>query len=250
MKNQIISLSAVSYRVGSKQILQPLDFELYEKEIVTLVGPNGAGKTSLLSIALGLVKPTAGQVVRHEVAGQALRIGYVPQQVNRDSTLPLNVVEFLDLSKSRPAKSVVMQLLEDLGLSHLATTFLNELSGGELRRVLFARALLNRPHLLVLDEPTAGVDVPSQQVFYKQLKELRDRFHFTILMVSHDLHSVMAATDRVICLNGHICCEGEPAYVVNHPQYKALFECKQAQSAHDLPELALFQHASNAQKVI
>lgn len=250
MKNQIISLSAVSYRVGSKQILQPLDFELYEKEIVTLVGPNGAGKTSLLSIALGLVKPSSGQVKRHLVAGQALRIGYVPQQVNRDSTLPLNVVEFLDLSKSRPAKSVVMQLLEDLGLSHLATTFLNELSGGELRRVLFARALLNRPHLLVLDEPTAGVDVPGQQAFYKQLKELRDRFHFTILMVSHDLHSVMAATDRVVCLNGHICCQGKPSYVVNHPQYKALFECEQAQSPNVLPELAFYQQADTQQKAV
>lgn len=226
MINKLLSLSDISYRIGDKYILEPLNFTLNAKEIVTIVGPNGAGKTTLLSIALGLIKPTTGQVKRHLLDGQPLRIGYVPQLVNRDPTLPLNVMEFLSLSRSRPKAAVMAQLLDDLGLSSLAKAFLSDLSGGELRRVLFARALLNRPHLLVLDEPTAGVDAVGQTAFYQQLNGLRDRYHFTILMVSHDLHWVMSATDRVICLNKHICCQGEPSHVVNHPHYQALFDCE------------------------
>lgn len=248
MENKLLNLSAVGYRVGDKQILETVDFALNAEEIVTIVGPNGAGKTTLLSIALGLIKPTSGQVSRRSPDEQALRIGYVPQLVNRDSTLPLNVREFLGLSKSRPRAVVIEQLLDDLGLSPLAKTFLSELSGGELRRVLFARALLNRPHLLVLDEPTAGVDAVGQTAFYQQLNGLRERYRFTILMVSHDLHWVMSATDRVICLNKHICCQGEPSYVINHPNYRALFECEQDSISNHLPKLAFYQQPKQQAK--
>ncbi len=242
MKQTLISLSNVSYQIGDKKILQSLNIELKAKEIVTIVGPNGAGKTTLLSVALGLLKPTTGQVVRYQVNGQNLRIGYVPQSVNRDATLPITVSEFMRLSKSKPTKSIVKTLLAELNLSYLATAFLSNLSGGELRRVLFARALLNRPHLLVLDEPTAGVDIAGQEAFYHQLNELRERYQFAILMVSHDLHLVMSATDHVICLNQHICCQGKPAQVVDSPQYKALFEKESDTVQKGLTELAFYQH--------
>lgn len=242
MSDCLLSLSDVGYQIGDKTILRELNFDLKPKEIVTIVGPNGAGKTTLLSIALGLIKPTTGKVQRHTVGGQPLRIGYVPQSINRDPTLPLNVGEFMALSKSSPTKTQIKQLLNDLNLSHLTNAFLSDLSGGELRRVLFARALLNRPHLLVLDEPTAGVDVAGQETFYHQLNVLRQQYHFAILMVSHDLHLVMSATDRVICLNGHICCQGKPAQVVNHPHYQALFATESKAVKDGLAELAFFQH--------
>lgn len=244
MSRPLLSLSAISYRIGEKSILQSLDFSLYEKEIVTIVGPNGAGKSTLLSIALGLIQPSSGQVKQYRLDGQALSIGYVPQSVNRDTTLPITVMEFMCLSKNQVQKSTIKALLAELGLSHLITTFLCHLSGGELRRVLFARALLNRPHLLVLDEPTAGVDIAGQKAFYQQLNALRERYHFTILMVSHDLHLVMSATDRVICLNGHICCQGKPSQVISNPQYQALFGDGIINNQHST-ELAFYQHQHN-----
>ncbi len=242
MKQTLISLSDVSYQIGEKKILDCLNVELKAKEIVTIVGPNGAGKTTLLSVALGLLKPTAGKVVWHQVDGEDLRIGYVPQSVNRDATLPITVVEFMRLSKSKPSKTVIQNLLDELNLSHLAKAFLSNLSGGELRRVLFARALLNRPHLLVLDEPTAGVDIAGQEAFYHQLNALREHYQFAILMVSHDLHLVMSATDHVICLNQHICCQGKPAHVVDSPQYKTLFDKESDTIQGGLTELGFYQH--------
>ncbi len=242
MKQTLISLSDVSYHIGDKKILHYLNFDLKAKEIVTIVGPNGAGKTTLLSVALGLIKPTSGIVKRYQIDGQDLRIGYVPQSVNRDMTLPITVLEFMGLSKSKPSQGTIKTLLAELKLSHLAAAFLSNLSGGELRRVLFARALLNRPHLLVLDEPTAGVDIAGQEAFYHQLNELRERYQFAILMVSHDLHLVMSATDHVICLNQHICCQGKPAQVINNPQYKALFAKESETVQKGLTELAFYQH--------
>ncbi|PID65459.1 MAG: zinc ABC transporter ATP-binding protein ZnuC [Gammaproteobacteria bacterium] len=242
MSQLLITLSDVSYCIGDKQILSRLNFDLHAKEIVTIVGPNGAGKTTLLSLALGLIKPTSGTVKRYRVEGQDLRIGYVPQSVNCDATLPLTVSEFMGLSKSCPGQASIKLLLNDLQLSHLASIFLSNLSGGELRRVLFARALLNRPHLLVLDEPTAGVDISGQEAFYHQLNELRQHYQFTILMVSHDLHLVMSTTDRVICLNQHICCQGKPAQVIHNPQYQALFAKESQEVKASLAELAFYQH--------
>ena len=238
----LLTMSNISYQIQGKSILQQVDLTVHEKEIVTIVGPNGAGKTTLLSIALGLIKPGSGSVVQHKIDGKPLRIGYVPQLVNRDTTMPISVMEFMQLARHCPPKKEVLALLSDLALSALSSSFLSDLSGGELRRVLFARALLNHPHLLVLDEPTAGVDVAGQEHFYKQLNALRDRYHFAILMVSHDLHLVMSATDRVICLNQHICCQGQPAQVVNNPQYSALFDQENPANQDELSELAFYQH--------
>lgn len=238
----LLELHNISYSIAEKTILYDVDLTLQTKEIVTIVGPNGAGKTSLLSIALGLIKPSQGTVIQHRVNGEMLRIGYVPQAVNRDSTLPLSVLEFLRLSKAGRKKSEVLALLADLQLSRLQSALLSELSGGELRRVLFVRALLNHPHLLVLDEPTAGVDVAGQEQFYQLLNELRETYQFAIFMVSHDLHLVMSATDRVLCLNQHICCQGAPEHVLENPHYLSLFEGECTHHKDRVPELAFYQH--------
>ncbi|PIE45177.1 MAG: zinc ABC transporter ATP-binding protein ZnuC [Gammaproteobacteria bacterium] len=238
----LIVLDHINYQIGDKVVLHDVNFTLHNREIVTVVGPNGAGKTTLLSIVLRLIKPTAGRVEHYPINGEKLRIGYVPQLINRDKTMPVSVLEFIRLSKTRHAKNVLIQLLNDLNIGHLAYRFLSDLSGGEMRRVLFARALLNQPHLLVLDEPTAGVDINGQELFYHQLNELRQRYHFAILMVSHDLHLVMSATDRVICLNQHICCQGKPAHVLNHPHYQSLFANENSIGDENLAELAFYEH--------
>ncbi len=239
----ILELCHVNYRIAEKTILKDINLTLQEREIVTIVGPNGAGKTTLLSIALGLVKPSAGTVSRHQINGEPLRIGYVPQKVNCDSTLPLSVLEFLLLSKAARKKSAVLELLEKLHLTKLRSSLLSDLSGGELRRILFVRALLNKPHLLVLDEPTAGIDVAGQEQFYQLINHFREKYGFAILMVSHDLHLVMSATDRVLCLNQHICCQGTPEHVIANPHYRALFENESANEQQArLSELAFYQH--------
>lgn len=233
----LITLSDVSFSIDDKNILQSVDLSIDEQEIVTIVGPNGAGKSTLLSLALQLRKPTSGQVKQR----QNLRLAYVPQSINRDPTMPVSVMDFLRLAKSVPSKQAIQAILQELGLSQLSKTLINHLSGGELRRVLFARALLNKPELLVLDEPTAGVDVIGQEQFYEQLNELRERYQFAILMVSHDLHLVMSSTDRVICLNQHICCQGQPAHVLHDPHYQALFG-QLKQEAEQEPKLAFYEH--------
>lgn len=233
----LITLSDVSFSIDGKNILQSVDLHIDEREIVTIVGPNGAGKSTLLSVALHLRKPTSGHV-KHR---KKLRLAYVPQSINRDPTMPVSVMDFLQLAKSAPSKLAIQAILQELGLGKLSKTLINHLSGGELRRVLFARALLNKPELLVLDEPTAGVDVMGQEQFYEQLNALRERYQFAILMVSHDLHLVMSSTDRVVCLNQHICCQGQPVHVLHDPHYQALFGQLKQQPEQE-PKLAFYEH--------
>lgn len=235
----LLQLDGVSLRRGGEWTLRGVDMVVREKEIVTLVGPNGAGKTSLVRAALGLIKPDDGKVLLHP----GVRIGYMPQNFSIDPTLPLTVRAFLALV-GRVSAQDIAAALEGVRANHLQNSPMHGLSGGELQRVLLARAVLRRPSLLVLDEPVRGVDVGGQAELYELIGRLRDQLGCGVLMVSHDLHLVMAATDHVLCLNRHVCCEGHPETVTRHPEYVALFGPRLAESmavythrhdhAHDL----------------
>jgi len=208
---------AVVARSGERQ-LDRVDLLVRRGETVTIVGPNGAGKTTLLRVALGLLVPDSGDVWRRPGLG----VGYVPQHFSFDATLPMTVARLLTLSTKATAAERAASLAE-VGASGLDDRALQELSGGELRRVLFARALLRQPELLVLDEPTQGVDMAGQVDLYDLVARAAASRRAGVLMVSHELHLVMATTGRVVCLNHHVCCEGAPQSVSQHPEYLALF---------------------------
>jgi zinc transport system ATP-binding protein len=197
------------------RILWDVTLRLVQGEIVTVVGPNGSGKTSLLRLLIGAERPTEGRIARRP----GLRIGYVPQRMAVDYTMPLTVGRFLALSGGRGAGAA----LERVGVADLAGRQMRALSGGQFQRVLLAQALMRAPDLLVLDEAAQGLDQPGVARFYRLVEELRAELGCAVLMVGHDLHVVMAASDRVICLNGHICCEGSPVVVSAAPAYRALF---------------------------
>lgn len=229
----LISLTGVSVRFGRERALDNVSLAVLGGEIATVIGPNGAGKTTLLRVALGLQKPTAGTVSRRE----GLRLGYMPQRLVIDDTMPLTVGRFLALTRDsrRQDRGPVA---EQLGIAGLLTHPLQRISGGEMQRVLLARALLRRPNLLILDEPAQSLDVGGQAEFYTLIGEIRDRLGCGVLVVSHDLHLVMAAADRVICLNHHVCCRGKPQEVQRDPAYLALFPGQQP-----VPGLAVYEHA-------
>jgi zinc transport system ATP-binding protein len=198
--------------------LQNVSLTVKRGEIVTLIGPNGAGKSTLVKVVLGLLSPHAGNIHRRP----GIRIGYMPQHLAIDPVLPLTVARFLTLSGVTQTH-LLQQVLTEVGATHLLTRPLQRISGGEMRRVLLARALLREPDLLVLDEPIQGVDITGQYELYELIAQLRKRHGCGILMVSHDLHLVMAATDYVICLNQQVCCNGRPEAVTQHPAYLELF---------------------------
>jgi zinc transport system ATP-binding protein len=214
----LLSASGLGYVIRGHQVLEAVDLQLHKGEIITLIGPNGAGKTSLVRILLGLEHASIGEVYRRP----GVKIGYVPQKLHIDPVLPLRVKDFL-LTAGRFVRSQLLEVLDEVQMSHLLSSAVQTLSGGEFQRVLLARALLNRPDLLVLDEPAQGVDIIGQQALYQTIKHIRDRHACGVLMVSHDLHLVMASTDRVICLNTHICCTGHPDDVSAHPEYLKIF---------------------------
>ncbi|WP_224815471.1 metal ABC transporter ATP-binding protein [Hasllibacter sp. MH4015] len=219
-------------RFGGTPVLRDVNFAVQPGEIVTIVGPNGSGKSSLLRALIGAVPLHSGTLSRR--AG--LRIGYVPQKLAMDPTLPMNVRRFLDLP-SRVDNKKAAQALENAGCSGLDRRQMADLSGGQLQRVMLARALLSDPELLILDEATQGLDQPGAAAFYRKIEDVRRDTGCAVLMVSHDLHVVMAASDRVICLNGHICCEGHPETVATAPEYRALF------GSGTQGTLALYRHA-------
>ncbi|MDD0844934.1 zinc ABC transporter ATP-binding protein ZnuC [Pseudomonas sp. Gutcm_11s] len=230
MSETLIQLDDVGVAFSGQPVLQQVQLALRPGEIVTLIGPNGAGKTTLVRTVLGLLKPDSGTVRRKP----RLRIGYMPQKLHIDPTLPLSVLRFLRLVPGVD-RVAAQGALDEVGASQVIDSPLQSISGGELQRVLLARALLREPELLVLDEPVQGVDVAGQAELYRLITQLRDRHGCGVLMVSHDLHLVMSATDQVICLNRHVCCSGHPEQVSNDPAFVELF-------GQDAKSLAIYHH--------
>ncbi|MDD9798346.1 MAG: ATP-binding cassette domain-containing protein [Alphaproteobacteria bacterium] len=203
---------------NTRTILENVSMRIAAQDFVTLVGPNGAGKTMLLKCLLGFFKPEKGEVSRK--AG--LRVGYMPQKISLDAILPMPVRQFLNLNLNN-APATIEELAEETDITSLLTHRLHEISSGEMQRVLLARALIHKPDLLILDEPAQNLDVSGQLAFYKKLEKIYDNHRMAILMVSHDLHLVMASTRQVICLYHHICCAGTPQSVTQDPEFIALF---------------------------
>ena len=227
----LISTQKIGVRYGNAHILRGINFSIDRGEIVTVVGPNGSGKSTLLRVLIGAELPSEGTVHRDHTLG----IGYVPQYLTIDHTMPMTVMRFLALSATtNRSQNIIM--LNRLGISDQAVLQMADLSGGEFQRVLLAQALLGEPDILVLDEPTQGLDQPAVASFYHLIDEVRKELGCAVLLVSHDLHVVMRKSDRVICLNGHICCEGTPTAVSAAPEYRALFDLD-AEGA-----LALYRH--------
>jgi zinc transport system ATP-binding protein len=222
---------SVSHAGADLPVLRHVDFRIAPAEIVTVVGPNGSGKSTLVRALLGHVPADTGRVERLP----GLRIGYVPQRVHIERAMPMTVRRFLSLPL-RVGDAEARAVLERTGVPGLENRQITALSGGQFQRVLLARALLNDPQLLVLDEPTQGLDQPGIVAFYQLIEEVRAQTGVAILMVSHDLLVVMRASDRVVCLNGHVCCEGTPQAVSAAPAYRALF------GAETQGTLALYQH--------
>ncbi|SDZ56643.1 zinc transport system ATP-binding protein [Jannaschia faecimaris] len=218
MTAPLIRTDRLDVTYGGRRVLHSIDLAIAPGEIVTIVGPNGSGKSTLLRAMIGAVRPASGGIRR----APGLRIGYVPQTLPVDPHLPMTVRRFLSLP--RPVDDAAADAaLSRAGLPHAGQAQLSSLSGGQRQRILLARALLNDPHILVLDEPTQGLDQAGSAAFYRQIEAIRADTGCAVLMVSHELHVVMAASDRVICLNGHVCCEGHPEHVASAPEYRALF---------------------------
>jgi len=227
----LLSAAHLSVTLDGHKVLTDITLAIQPGEIVTILGPNGSGKSTLLRALLGILPASAGTVTLKP----GLVIGYVPQRLAIDRTLPMTVRRFLSLPV-RVTDAAANAALARAGLPDVAQRQMADLSGGQFQRVLLARALLANPHILILDEPTQGLDQPGEAAFYRLIEEVRRDTGIAVLMVSHDLHVVMAASDRVICLNGHICCEGTPRVVSTAPEYRALFGLG-TQGA-----LALYQH--------
>lgn len=227
----LIEVHNLSIRYGGNTVLSNVSLKVEPGEIVTIVGPNGSGKTSLLRAIIGAVKPTKGRVMR----GADVKLGYVPQKLHIDPTLPMNVARFLALPQGVPLAGI-KAALNQAGVPDLANAQMSRLSGGQFQRVLLARALIGKPQILLLDEATQGLDQPGSAAFYRQIDTVRRETGCAVLMISHELHVVMSASDRVICLNGHVCCEGAPEVVASAPEYRALF------GSGTMGALALYRH--------
>jgi zinc transport system ATP-binding protein len=226
----LIDVQSISVNLGGRPVLQGVSLQLREREIISLIGPNGAGKTTLVKAVLGLLQPEHGRIVRRA----RLRAAYLPQRLKIDPALPMTVERFLRLG-NEDAAATVQDVLRETGVSQLRRTPLQAVSGGEFQRVMLARCLLRRPELLVLDEPGQGMDVTGQEELYGLVKSIRDRHGCGILLVSHDLHFVMAATDHVVCLHHHVCCTGHPEAIAGHPEFLRLF-------GRPAKHLALYTH--------
>ena len=213
----LIEISKLEVKYGSKKVLQNINLTLNAGEIVTIVGPNGSGKTTLFKAIIGSVPFSKGKIS----IKPNLRIGYVPQQLKVDQTLPITVERFLKLATRN--NNDIEKMIAFFGSENIFREQINSLSGGQMQRVLLARALVNEPEILLLDEATRGLDQPGIAAFYRKIENISKETNCAILMISHDLHVVMSASDRVICINGHICCQGTPENVATSPEYQTLF---------------------------
>lgn len=231
----LIELEHIGVSLNQKWILRDIDLSVLPGEILTLIGPNGSGKTTLVKIMAGLIIPTVG----HRKVRAGLKMGYMPQKLSFDPNMPLKVKSFLELA---PQHRPMQPILSTLGIEHILERQMVSLSGGETQRVLLARALLSKPDLLLLDEPNQGVDILGQDELYALLKSVRETEQCGIVVVSHDLHFVMAETDRVICLNQHICCQGLPEAVTQDPAFLHLFG--------EASSLALYTHKHDHQHTV
>ncbi|MFM7084731.1 MAG: ATP-binding cassette domain-containing protein [Hyphomicrobium sp.] len=220
-QSTLLSARKIKLVIQDRIILEEIDLDIHEGEIVTLIGPNGSGKTSLVRVLLGIQNLTSGVIHRR----QALKVGYVPQHFQIDRSLPLSVERFLCLGRKYDPKNI-HHILNEVGAHRCLNQQMIHLSGGEIQRVLLARALISQPELLVLDEPARGLDYTGEAEFYALIENLRSLRKLGILLVSHDLHIVMGSSDHVLCLNRHICCSGKPDAVSQHPEYTKMFGLK------------------------
>ena len=217
-KNKVLlKVENVGFSINDKSLVKGVSFEVKQSEIVTLIGPNGSGKSTTAKIALGIYKNIDGKVKTYTD-----KIGYVPQKISIDWTLPIRVLDFMSLTENL-TQDQINNALNLTGVEHLKDKSLSNLSGGEFQRVLIARAISKQPELLVLDEPVQGVDFKGEIALYELIKKITEKMKCGILLISHDLHVVMSATDFVICLNGHVCCSGTPQKVIKDNKYKELF---------------------------
>ncbi|BFU61320.1 zinc ABC transporter ATP-binding protein ZnuC [Rodentibacter abscessus] len=221
----LIELKNINVVFEQKTALQNINLKIYPNSIITIVGPNGGGKSTLLKTLLKLQPPTSGDVIYN----QNVRIGYVPQKIHLDPSLPITVKRFLALKKGVKTTDI-LTALEQLSITHLCDNNMQKLSGGEMQRVLLARAILNKPNLLVLDEPTQGVDMTGQAELYHLIHQTQQNLNCAVLMVSHDLHIVMADSKEVLCINQHICCAGTPETLSNDPAFMRLWGNQLAQN--------------------
>ena len=228
--NILVKLNNVGFKQNQKWLVQGVSLQVEKGKIVTLIGPNGSGKSTTAKIALGLFKNIEGQVEKF-----TNNIGYVPQKISIDWTLPLRVRDFMLLTDNLK-EDVIDEALSLTGVINLKDKSLGNLSGGEFQRVLLARAISKKPELLVLDEPVQGVDFTGEIALYELIKKISEKLNCGILLISHDLHTVMTATDHVVCLNGHVCCSGSPKDVARNNEYKALFGEQASQT------LSVYEH--------
>ena len=228
--NILVKLNEVGFQQNEKWLVKGVSLKVERGKIVTLIGPNGSGKSTTAKIALGIYKNIEGQVEKF-----TNNIGYVPQKISIDWTLPLRVKDFMLLTDNLK-DDALDEALTLTGVKHLKDKNLGNLSGGEFQRVLLARAISKKPELLVLDEPVQGVDFTGEIALYELIKKISEKLNCGILLISHDLHTVMTATDHVVCLNGHVCCSGSPKDVARNNEYKALFGEQASQT------LSVYEH--------
>lgn len=235
----LIKAHNINVTLGGRHILRNTSVDVDAGKILTIIGPNGGGKTTLIKVLLGLLKPESGSVERAE----GVQVGYVPQKCFVDQSMPMNVLRFMKMHPNTNSKAI-QAALSMVNATHLLTHAVHNLSGGEWQRVLLARAILKTPQVLMLDEPVQGLDYNGEAEFYQLIQKIKHESGCTVVMVSHDLHVVMGATDEVICLNGHVCCYGKPDTVAQHPEYISMFGKQNAEA------FAVYSHHHNHQHAL